>query len=161
MSYYFVSTLPAMRLGDKIAQMRAAKGFTQVDLAAAAKCSQQTIAKIEKNNVGKPANLPNIAKALGATVEEVLDGVEPHNPKATAPRKKTHAGEVASRTPVIGATPTNPKVLQLQREWPFPGVSERVCRNLPLIVRGEIVGEIKRIIREHNEANRSIGKARG
>jgi transcriptional regulator with XRE-family HTH domain len=112
MAYYFVSTVAAMKLGDKIAQLRADKGMTQKALASAAKCSQQAITKIENNRVGKSGYLPNIAKALDITVEEILKDLEPHNPKATTPLEKK------PRAP-------DSKVVQFPRIWPFPSVDPR------------------------------------
>ena len=89
-----------MKLGTKIAQLRTSKGLTQAELARAANCSQQTIAKIELNLVSKPGNLPNIAKALGFTVEDVLKGVEPHKSKAQPKRGRVLIAHRANRVPV-------------------------------------------------------------
>jgi transcriptional regulator with XRE-family HTH domain len=61
-----------MKIGDVIRHRREALHLTQVELASVARCSQQTIGKIELNLVRKPQNLPNIAKALKTNAEAIL-----------------------------------------------------------------------------------------
>lgn len=64
-----------VKLGDVIRMRRERAGITQDELAKRANVSQQTIAKIESGRVQKTGNLPNIASALGATAEEILQEV--------------------------------------------------------------------------------------
>jgi transcriptional regulator with XRE-family HTH domain len=83
-----------VKLGDVIRNRRVALGLSQIELAKLARVSQQTIAKIETGFVRKPANLPNIAKALQTTAESILQDVtekrtaEPIAPKAATKAKR-------------------------------------------------------------------------
>lgn len=89
-----------MDLGDVIRAIREKRQQTQADLAKAARCSQQTIAKIENNKVRKPQNLPNIAKALGVTTEEILQQVTTRHEPTTLPAiKKRNKNRSRSRWP--------------------------------------------------------------
>ncbi len=78
-----------MDLADKIKRLRDEKGWTQKGLADAAGVSQQTIDKIENRNSLKPRYLPEIATALGKTVEDLLEGIDmPARKKQSPPKRK-------------------------------------------------------------------------
>lgn len=59
-------------LAERVKSLRQKAGFTQVDLAKAAKVSQQLITKIETGAALESRKLPQIAKALGLSVEQLL-----------------------------------------------------------------------------------------
>lgn len=92
-----------MDLATRVKDLRNAKGWSQVELAKAAGVSQQTIGKIENGKSLKPRYLPDIAVALGKTVEQLLDGLD-------RPRKSKIAINKASA-----------EIVKLPRRagWPF------------------------------------------
>jgi transcriptional regulator with XRE-family HTH domain len=61
-----------VKLGDVIREKRKAADLSQAALADKARCSQQTVGKIENHHVRKPQNLPNIARALNTDTESIL-----------------------------------------------------------------------------------------
>jgi transcriptional regulator with XRE-family HTH domain len=59
--------------GERLAQLRKAAGYTQVELAQDLGISQRMIAYYESPNASPPANLlPRIAAALGITIDELF-----------------------------------------------------------------------------------------
>lgn len=71
-------------LKDRVKSLRKAKGWTQKDLAAEARVSQQTIWKIETGEAQESRKLPQIAAALGVSSEELLDKQDPKNKSSSA-----------------------------------------------------------------------------
>lgn len=64
-------------IGHNIAAARRARGWSQGDLAIKAKVSQGTIGHLESGRNETSTKLPQIAAALGLTVEELMSGAEP------------------------------------------------------------------------------------
>jgi transcriptional regulator with XRE-family HTH domain len=63
----------AAGFGERLAGLRKAAGFTQVELAAELGISQRMVAYYESPAATPPANLlPQIAAALGVTIDELL-----------------------------------------------------------------------------------------
>lgn len=60
-------------LKDRVKTLRKAKGWSQKELAAEAKVSQQAIGKIETGKSQETRKLPQIAAALGVSAEELTD----------------------------------------------------------------------------------------
>jgi transcriptional regulator with XRE-family HTH domain len=60
-------------LKERLKTLRKAKGWTQKELAAHARVSQQAIWKIESGKSHETRKLPQIAAALGVTAEELSD----------------------------------------------------------------------------------------
>lgn len=59
--------------GERLASLRKAAGFTQVELAAELGISQRMVAYYESPAATPPANLlPHIATALGVTIDELF-----------------------------------------------------------------------------------------
>ncbi|MCC6474060.1 MAG: helix-turn-helix transcriptional regulator [Burkholderiales bacterium] len=59
--------------GERLAQLRKAAGYTQVELAQDLGISQRMVAYYESPNASPPANLlPKIAAALGVTIDELF-----------------------------------------------------------------------------------------
>lgn len=66
--------LYGMTIGKNIRKLRKAKGITQVELAKKLKTTQQVITSYERGiNKPDPDKIPNIAKALGVSVDELYD----------------------------------------------------------------------------------------
>jgi transcriptional regulator with XRE-family HTH domain len=63
----------AAGFGERLASLRKAAGYTQVELAQDLGISQRMIAYYESPNANPPANLlPRIAAALGVTIDELF-----------------------------------------------------------------------------------------
>jgi transcriptional regulator with XRE-family HTH domain len=63
----------SVNFGQRLAQLRKAAGFTQVELAAELGISQRMMAYYESPTATPPANLlPGIATALGVTIDELF-----------------------------------------------------------------------------------------
>lgn len=63
----------ASTFNQRLAELRKAAGFTQVELAAEINISQRMMAYYESPNATPPANLlPAIATALGVTIDELF-----------------------------------------------------------------------------------------
>lgn len=63
----------AASFGERLAQMRKAAGYTQVELAAELAISQRMVAYYESPQATPPANLlPQIAAVLGVTIDELF-----------------------------------------------------------------------------------------
>lgn len=62
-----------MSVGKKVESLRRQKGMSQKELAKLIGKSQNTIYKIEADVTQKSAYLPEIAKALGTTLDELLN----------------------------------------------------------------------------------------
>ncbi len=65
-----------MNLGAKIRAEREARDWRIEDLASASKCSFRTIYRIEKGEPVRLDTVAKIARALGVTLSELLEGVE-------------------------------------------------------------------------------------
>lgn len=68
-----------MNLGDKVRELREARGWNQSELARrrGPKVSPQNIQQLEDGTVKQPRYLADLARALGATVEELLSSSPP------------------------------------------------------------------------------------
>ena len=63
----------ATSFGERLASLRKAAGFTQIELAAELKISQRMVAYYESPAATPPANLlPQIAAALGVSIDELF-----------------------------------------------------------------------------------------
>lgn len=68
-----IQTTAAEHLGPRLAELRKAAGFTQVELAAELEISQRMVAYYESPNATPPANLlPAIASVLGVSIDELF-----------------------------------------------------------------------------------------
>lgn len=68
-----LSSDPANSFGQRLAALRKAAGFTQVELAAELGISQRMVAYYESPNATPPANLlPQIASVLGISIDELF-----------------------------------------------------------------------------------------
>jgi transcriptional regulator with XRE-family HTH domain len=71
--------------GERLAQLRKAAGYTQVELAAEVGITQRMVAYYEVPNAQPPAHLlPQLAQALGVSVDVLLGRAEPRRPKKLA-----------------------------------------------------------------------------
>lgn len=73
----------ATRFGERLANLRKAAGFTQIELAAELGISQRMVAYYESPTATPPANLlPQIALALGVSIDELFGvGIKPRRVK--------------------------------------------------------------------------------
>jgi transcriptional regulator with XRE-family HTH domain len=64
------------RLRVRLRRLREAKGWTQIDLARKARVTQPLISQLEAGTKPTPSvvHILRIARALGVTVEELLEG---------------------------------------------------------------------------------------
>lgn len=71
--------------GERLAQLRKAAGYTQVELAAEVGITQRMVAYYEVPNAQPPAHLlPQLAQVLGVSVDVLLGLAEPRRPKKLA-----------------------------------------------------------------------------
>ena len=71
--------------GERLAQLRKAAGYTQVELAAEVGITQRMVAYYEVPDAQPPAHLlPQIAQALGVGVDVLLGLAQPRRPKRIA-----------------------------------------------------------------------------
>lgn len=71
--------------GDRLASLRKAAGYTQVELAAEVGITQRMVAYYEAPGAQPPAHLlPQLAQALAVSVEVLLGLAEPRQPKKIA-----------------------------------------------------------------------------
>lgn len=71
--------------GERLASLRKAAGFTQVELAAEVGITQRMVAYYEAPGAQPPAHLlPQLAHALGVSVDVLLGLAEPRRPKKIA-----------------------------------------------------------------------------
>lgn len=71
--------------GDRLASMRKAAGYTQVELAAEMGITQRMVAYYEAPNAQPPAHLlPQLAQTLGVSVDVLLGLAEPRRAKKIA-----------------------------------------------------------------------------
>jgi transcriptional regulator with XRE-family HTH domain len=71
--------------GDRLASLRKAAGYTQVELAAEMGITQRMVAYYEAPNAQPPAHLlPQLAQTLGVTVDVLLGLAEPRRTKKIA-----------------------------------------------------------------------------
>lgn len=67
------SSVEPASFGERLASLRKAAGFTQVELAAELQISQRMVAYYESPEATPPANLlPQIAATLGVTIDELF-----------------------------------------------------------------------------------------
>lgn len=66
-----------MKLSERVKACRAAAGWSQVELAARARVSQQLIGKLETGDVLETRKLPQLAAAFRMTLDELLSDSEP------------------------------------------------------------------------------------
>lgn len=83
--YPWAGKIAAMgTVGENVRRLRVAAGLSQDDLAVAAKTTQSTIDRIERDEVANSRFLPRIAGALRASLSELdesyVDGTEAHRP---------------------------------------------------------------------------------
>ena len=73
----------ATRFGERLASLRKAAGFTQIELAAELGISQRMVAYYESPTATPPANLlPQIAAALGVSIDDLFGvGIKPRRVK--------------------------------------------------------------------------------
>ncbi len=90
-----------MTIGQRIAQLRKAKGLSQEDLAERVGVSRQAVSKWELDQATPDAEkIVSLAAALGVTTEQVLLGPDPTpGGETTAQQYQDHAG---------GSTPPDP-----------------------------------------------------
>ncbi|MCC2615961.1 helix-turn-helix domain-containing protein [Aestuariibacter halophilus] len=62
-------------VGSRVREVRKKAGLSQEQLADIVGASQQTIAKIESSQEGKSSYIRDIAKALGVSLDWIMDGV--------------------------------------------------------------------------------------
>lgn len=68
-----IGSAAAARFGERLAQLRKAAGYTQVELAAEPGTSQRMVVYYESPNSTPPANLlPQIATVLGVSIDEMI-----------------------------------------------------------------------------------------
>lgn len=71
--------------GDRLASLRKAAGYTQVELAAEMGITQRMVAYYEAPNAQPPAHLlPQLAQTLGVSVDVLLGLAEPRRQKKLA-----------------------------------------------------------------------------
>jgi transcriptional regulator with XRE-family HTH domain len=71
--------------GERLAGLRKAAGYTQVELAAEVGITQRMVAYYEAPNAQPPAHLlPQLAPVLGVSVDVLLGLAEPRRPKQIA-----------------------------------------------------------------------------
>lgn len=71
--------------GSRLASLRKAAGFTQVELAAEVGITQRMVAYYEAPGAQPPAHLlPQLAQVLGVSVDVLLGLAEPRRPKKIA-----------------------------------------------------------------------------
>jgi transcriptional regulator with XRE-family HTH domain len=71
--------------GERLASLRKAAGFTQVELAAEVGITQRMVAYYEAPGAQPPAHLlPQLAQVLGMSVDVLLGLAEPRQPKKIA-----------------------------------------------------------------------------
>lgn len=72
--------------GPRLARLRKAAGYTQVELAAEMGITQRMVTYYEAPDARAPAHLlPQLAQALGVSVDVMLGLAEPRQPKRLAP----------------------------------------------------------------------------
>jgi len=112
-------------LADKIKLLRKQQRMSQAELAKRAKVSQQLITKIETGAVRETRKLPQIARALGLTVEQML------NDQSTIrePTSSYHGVQLTRSGALLAA------------EWEKLDVSDRAE------IEGEILARVGRRVR--------------
>ena len=76
-----------MRIGTRIREIRKARGMRQHELAKRAGLSQTTISDLERGRNVSSTELPQLARALGVAVEELIHG------KGVSPESSSYARE--------------------------------------------------------------------
>lgn len=94
-------------VGRTITRLRLERGLTQERLAARMGVSPQAVSKWE-NDINYPdvASLPQLADALGTSVDALLRGVEPTTASASASQDRPPAGSPATGALVPTTAPT-------------------------------------------------------
>lgn len=86
MCYYFLGMNQHANLGQRLSELRKAKGFTQEEFAASIGTSQRMVAYYERHVKRPPLEkLESMATALGVSVEEII-GVKPVKKQPGAPK---------------------------------------------------------------------------
>ncbi len=68
-----IQSATAANFGERLAQLRKAAGYTQVELAAELGISQRMVAYYESPNATPPANLlPQLATVLGVSIDDLF-----------------------------------------------------------------------------------------
>lgn len=71
--------------GDRLAQLRKAAGYTQIEFAAEVDITQRMVAYYEAPDAHPPAHLlPRIAQVLGVSIDVLLGLSQPRRPKQLA-----------------------------------------------------------------------------
>lgn len=87
-----------MRIGERIAALRATAGLSQTELARRSVVSQATIAKLESGHSSGSSHLHRIARALGTTPEYLTGEIDDPSEGAAAP---IQAEEVADELGLV------------------------------------------------------------
>ncbi|WP_225444874.1 helix-turn-helix domain-containing protein [Pseudomarimonas arenosa] len=94
-----------IELGQRIAQRRKDQGITQMQLAELLGVSQQAMNSFEKGRRRVPvSSLPAIARAVGATLDELIVDDEPPAAKA-APKKRGPAPKIQQQLEQLSRLP--------------------------------------------------------
>ena len=97
------------QLGERIAALRNERGLTQVQLADALGYSQQQVLSIEKRRQRMPVwALPELSKALGVPVEELL-GADESRPAKRGPTPSSSASSSSSPISLEASTASSPR----------------------------------------------------
>jgi len=90
-TFFTITPMPKLKtdvidgFGSRLASLRKAAGFTQVALAAEVGITQRMVAYYEAPGAQPPAHLlPQLAQALGVSVDVLLGLAEPPRPKKIA-----------------------------------------------------------------------------
>lgn len=90
-----------IHLGQRIAELRKAQGFTQQQLADTLGIAQQTLAHYEGGRIRAPASiLPTLARTLGVGVEDLIGA-----PQSAAARKRGPELKIQQHLERISALP--------------------------------------------------------
>lgn len=128
-------------IGERVRELREARGWSQDELAAKAGIAQTTVSRIERGVTAKPtlAGLGALAASLGVVVEELAPA------EATAETEET----AHSTTETEAATPANAseiarRIQEIARErgWTLREFARRA--NLPSGYVGTLVSRIRR-----------------
>lgn len=113
-------------IGQNIAAARRARGWSQGDLAIKAKVSQGTIGHLESGRNESSKKLPQIAAALGMTVEELVGGALPK------PVQNVRAAEIGlRRIPLISSVQAG-RMTEAIDPFPIGGAFDYLLTDLDL-----------------------------
>jgi transcriptional regulator with XRE-family HTH domain len=84
-----------IRLGERITQIRKERGMTQVELASLLNLRQQALASYEVGRRRLPTSmLPEVAKALGVEVEELLGEKNGNGKRGPTPKLQQQVEQI-------------------------------------------------------------------